>query len=418
MPEMLLPNDEPKSSPLSDLIPTVAGNLVSSKGLIERVIEEFDAEFDDDRVTSATEVEKRTMVRDVAKYVFAVEGLLFPIEEQAKIIQKVYAEVVDFGGLDALFADPTITTIVIDGADKVAIRYAPGSDLVQSDAVFESNQHLRRIMNRLVKRAGAEFLEEIPILELGLDVGERHLCANIVTPPFVTQLRADIRLHSPHVPTLGELRESGYLNDVGEKMLAAIAASPYGFVILGDTESGKTTLLNSMALLLNEAKIVAVERTGDMRLPETVGRYSVQWQTSELAGISLHERVTQALENQPTCLLLDEVRADDPQAIVPLLQDGAPRQCWSFRGSAESKRIRAALRILFQLGFGAETEHALTRFYEQLPFVIMVKRRKGKIQLLEIAEWQPNGDTFDYVPLIDMGWDGCELTGKAAVHVL
>src|SRR5690606_26253116 len=102
--------------------------------------------------------------------------------------------------------------------------------------------------------------------------------------------------------------------------LAALVASPYGLIVVGDTESGKTTLLDALANRLPaEAHVSSVERAGELRLPAAATRRTVRWPLGDEPGKSFGEQIWAALADAPDVLVLDEVRADDPAAIAPLL---------------------------------------------------------------------------------------------------
>ncbi|HEX2619352.1 MAG TPA: hypothetical protein VHL11_04370, partial [Phototrophicaceae bacterium] len=96
------------------------------------------------------------------------------------------------------------------------------------------------------------------------------------------------------------------------------------------------------------------------------------------------------------------------------------RQMWAFRGQADSKRLASALGMLARRGDATQSETLVRALYERLPFVIVVRRRKERLQLHSISEWQFLYDTDypDYVELMAQGWEGIELSGKQPTHSL
>jgi hypothetical protein len=118
-----------------------------------------------------------------------------------------------------------------------------------------------------------------------------------------------------------------------------------------------------------------------------------QWAVGERAGVSFGAQIGAALAQQPMCILLDEVRSDEPETIAPLLN--APlslRQIWSFRGATETQRLQASLGMLARRADTSRSEAMVRALYERLPFVVTLRRREGKIQIRSIAEWQFNDD--------------------------
>jgi pilus assembly protein CpaF len=413
MDDLLHDDDRDDKRNLPVFLPSHVGRTVSLKGLLERIMEQFNNEFDASAPAwqaADTPVKKRALLRDVVDYVITVEHVALTLKEKSEISQLAYSELCAYSGLDSLFAHPDITTILIEGADKLAVRYAIGTEIIPLVPIFDDSKHLTRIITRLLAHANAEPHPDTPIIETGLTINGRPVSVNVVFPPTSAEITADVRVHPATLPTFADLVRTGYLDERARAMLEAIARSDYGFVVVGDTESGKTTLLNLMAHLLpNASGIVSVERAGEMRLPDGATQKRVQWRTATQAPRSFAECVQDALELAPTCLLLDEVRADDAEALAPLLaMDNAPRQAWAFRGTAEAKRMKSALSMTARMADRSQPEAMVDALYRRLPFVISVKRRKGWAGLQAIGEWQyPDGSPYpDYVPLLVRDDDG------------
>lgn len=404
------------------------GRTVSLRGLVERIVEEYHIEHGENESDAAqaadTPTERRKLVKDVANYIFSVESVQLILPEQARIISNAYGELFGYGPLDELLTDETVTTISLEGVDKAAIRYAPGTELVKfEDPLFEDLHHFRTTLKRMLYDAGAELRPDIPIIETGLTYEGRRVSISVVAPPFVTELAADIRVHPKEVPTLQSLVDNEVMPQKAHDLLVAIAKSEHGFIIVGDTESGKTTLLSMLLQdIPNGDNIVTVERASELAVPEGATQYQPKWQTvHDSSWVTFGERIQEALDRDASTIVLDEVRADEPETIMPLLDNvGVPRQIWSMRGASDASRIRSALGTLARMSNPAAPEAMVFQLYERLPFVIIVKRRRGYLQLLEIAEWQfPDGyqetNDFvyaDYIALMEMGWEGCQMTGR------
>jgi type IV secretory pathway ATPase VirB11/archaellum biosynthesis ATPase len=400
---------------------------MSVAALIERIVGAFNEEHGEGKAESPamkdadTPTKRMKLLLATTDYVLAVESVQISQNEKADILRRVYSELFGYGPLDTLFADERITTISLDGMDKASARYGHG-DLIPIGPLFEDNQHLRQTLSRLLRDARAELSEEQPFVEAGLRVEGRPVCLNLMTPPITIQLRADIRVHPKTLPTLDDLVAQNFMPTEAAALLRALTQSPQGFVIVGDTESGKTTLLSVLAQLLPEPdKLASVERAGELRLPIGAQQWVVRWRFGEQKPVSFVEQVSAALENQPKTILLDEVRADQPEAVALLLtQPEAPRQIWSFRGASDANRIRSALGMVARRANPTQSEAMVHALYERLPFIVAIKRTKGTLQVRGIAEWQypPGAEYPDYVELLTTGWEGLEFTGKRPTHPL
>jgi hypothetical protein len=160
---------------------------------------------------------------------------------------------------------------------------------------------------------------------------------------------------------------------------------------------------------------ISVERAGELRLPPGVQRLMPKWPVGDTPAVTFGEQIGNALEKQPVCIILDEVRSDEPQTIAPLLgMDNPPRQIWSFRGAIFAKRLQSALGMLARRADFGQGEEMVRALHERLPFVITVMRSNGQLRLWSVGEWQfKDGSGYPTYTLL-MNTEGGEikLTGE------
>ncbi len=399
-----------------ELLPGQMGRrLISIQALLERIEKAFLEEHSEDSLAEAdTSAKRLKLILGTIDYVLAVESIQMSNDEKAKLIGKTYSNLFGYGPLDPLFLDERVTTISLDGPNKAFVRYGHG-DLVSTGPIFQDEAHLRRILRRILVDADTDFHDDQPFIETGLRVDNRPVSINIISPPLSFDFNVDIRVHPKNALSLDDLVESGFLTAQAAALLTALMQSPHGFVIVGDTEAGKTTLLSAlMQLLPNPNQAIAVERAGELHLPEGVKRLMTVWPGKNDSGLSFGAQIGAALAQKPACLILDEVRADEPETIAPLLSEAdAPRQIWSFRGPFDAKRLRNALSMLARRADFAQGEAMVTAMYHRLPFVVTVWRVRGQIHLYSIGEWQfRNSDYPDYVLLMKSEDSELKLTGE------
>ena len=401
-----------------ELIPAQLGHRrISYQALLEKIEHEFIEEHaDSDLLREADTTQKRLkLLLGTVDYVMAVESIQLSNNDKADLMRAAYSNLFGYGPLDALFMDDRVTTITLEGADKAAVRYGHG-DLQSIGPLFEDEVHLVRILRRLLADAGTELHDDLPYIETGLTVAERPVCLTLFTPAMAFGYNADIRVHPKEAPSLDDLVQSGFMTQQAADVMAALVRSEHGLVIVGDTEAGKTTLLSALGQLLPESdSVVAVERAGELRLPDNMQRRVVMW-----PGSTFGEQIAAALAQQPRCVILDEVRSDEPQSIAPLLDaPDAPRQIWSFRGPFDSKRLRNALGMLARRADVGRGEALVKALYQRLPFVVTVWRARGQIKLYSISEWQHHESDYpEYVGLVDTIDGQLKLTGERPVRQL
>lgn len=417
-------NPRPKR-PEPQLISAQLGNRwISLAALVERIEAAFIEEHGTDSpavLEADTPTKRLRLVLETADYLLSVESVQVTQDEKAEIVARVYSYLFSYGPLDKLFLDESITTISLEGAERASIRKEHG-ELESLGSLFQDDEHFLRVVKRLLVDAGAELQEDQPYMEFGLTVGERPICLNLLAPPITFQLTADIRVHPKTLPKWDDLLTADFLNEQALQLLKALAASDHGLAIVGEPESGKTTLLNLLANELPDPdKLTSVERAGELRLPPGANRLVVKWPVGETAGISFGDQIGYALENNPDCILLDEVRADEPRSIGPLLEmDNAPRQIWSFRGAIFAKRLQNALGMLARRADVGQGETLVRALYERLPFVITVNRINGVLRLWGISEWQfkHSADYPTYTPLMQVEEGVLKFTGERPIKPL
>lgn len=401
-----LSNTEDNRTP--KLIPSRLGSrFVSVQALLEQIERAFEEEYAGTTELSEalTPVKRLHLINETVNYVLAVESIQLDTAERAKLVQQAYSHLFGYGPLDALLRDDRITTITLDGPDKAAVRHGHG-DLVAVGPLFDSVAQMRRILRRMLVDAGTDLYDDQPVVETGLVVADRRICLNLIAPPLTPSYTADIRAHPTQPLSLSDLTKAGFLTPEAEELLTQLIRSSHGFAIVGDTESGKTTLLSALAWLLPEpTHAIAVERAGEMSLPEGITRLKARWRNGTEPAVTFGEQIGAALARPATCILLDEVRTDEPQAVAPLLsRPDVPRQIWSFRGPFDSKRLRNALSMLARRSDMSQSEAQVQALFRRLPFVVTVWRARGVIGVYSVGEWQltQSHDYPEYVPLLQM----------------
>jgi type IV secretory pathway ATPase VirB11/archaellum biosynthesis ATPase len=390
--------------------------MVSVRALVERAAEEFHHEYGSNHPVvreAVSRVDRLKLVREVVLYIVGVESVQLEPRDMAALIEETYAELFGYGLLDRLLTDERVTTITFDGLDKVAARFG-FANLEPQERIFEEPAHMARMLERMLRDGDAELRDDIPYYEVGILHEGRRLCVNMVLPPVTNTLNGYIRVHPRTPPTLDSFTSSA---DAIE-LLTAIARSPHGVIVVGESESGKTSLLAALIRTAGPTDAVAVERAGEMSLPDDVKRLRVQWPVGDRPFVSFGHRILQALDQHPHTIILDEVRADEPEAVLHLLGDDAPaRQLWAFRGATEVKRLVPALGMLARRADydQATSDARVLTLHRRLPFVVTVRRRQEHIKITSIAEWQflmGEHELPSLVELMTQGWDGLERTQK------
>jgi type IV secretory pathway ATPase VirB11/archaellum biosynthesis ATPase len=365
-----------------------SGRAVSLAGILERIEAEFNAETGSriDLFFQADEPTRRTMIREVADYVLAVESIKLTRADRLAVLEMLYRELFSFGPLEPYLSDPVISEIKITGHDRVYVRRG-ADDMISVNAVFSDALHLERSVQRALAWAGTRLTENDPFLEVGVLLAGRPARLTVTGAPISPVLHADIRLHSPRPATLESLAD--VLDDSAAGLLRAIIAAGHGLMIVGDVGTAKTSLLQALLPLL-PAGSISVERARELRAPEGLRQRVAIPPAPDRAPVEFADQIVAALDEHPAWLVLDEVRFDESAALwSALTAANGPRCLWAFRGAIEPLRLRTAFGMAIrraQASIGQAVIHSA--LLDRLPFVALLARHNRQLKLVSIGEWQ------------------------------
>ncbi|HEX9096600.1 MAG TPA: ATPase, T2SS/T4P/T4SS family, partial [Candidatus Dormibacteraeota bacterium] len=138
-----------------------------------RLIENIDEGEDEDRAQRAERI------TEALNAVVAEMGLSLTKPEKARLLDSVLNDFLGLGPIEALISDPTITEIMVNGPDQIFVEHK--GKLTLSTVQFESEDQLRRVIDRIVSTIGRRIDEGSPMVDARLKDGSR---VNVIIPPL------------------------------------------------------------------------------------------------------------------------------------------------------------------------------------------------------------------------------------------
>jgi pilus assembly protein CpaF len=268
----------------------------------------YDAELD--------EKELAAKVRQTLQQVVESDEVLLTAADRARIIEEVSNEILGHGPLEPLLRDPTITEIMVNGADQVYIERE--GRLHPAPAAFDDDMHLRRTIEKIVGRVGRRIDEASPMVDARLPDGSR---VNAVIPPVsLDGPMLTIRKFSADPLTVRDLVAFGSFSPATAALLEACVRGRLNILISGGTGSGKTTTLNVLSgFVPSNERIITIEDAAELQLHQDhVVRMEARPANIEGRGqITARELVRNALRMRPDRIIVGEVRDG---AAVDMLQ--------------------------------------------------------------------------------------------------
>ncbi|UCD98669.1 MAG: CpaF family protein [Chloroflexota bacterium] len=296
-----VPSSSPQRDTYSDLKTRVQNRLLA----------ELDPTMD---VTRVGEV--RNTIQDLFEQVLAEENIVLTRQERHRLFEQIAAEILGLGPLQPLLEDGEITEIMVNGAKNIYIEKK--GKIHRMPITFESDDHVMRIIDRIVAPLGRRIDESSPYVDARLDDGSR---VNAVIPPIsLVGPVLTIRKFPENPITLEQLIEYGTLTEEIIEFLRACVVARLNIVISGGTGSGKTTLLNVLSQFIpSDERIVTIENAAELQLrQEHVVTLESRPPNIEGKGeITIRQLVINSLRMRPDRIIVGEIR---DEAALDMLQ--------------------------------------------------------------------------------------------------
>lgn len=228
-------------------------------------------------------------------------------DDRSKVIKEVLEESLGLGPLEDLLSDPQVSEIMVNGAKKIFIEKS--GKVVTSPVTFTSNDHLRRIIERIVLPLGRQINTSTPYVDARLKDGSR---VNAVIEPLAIDGPAvTIRKFKKGGITPDKYIEYGSMNSNMIQFLRICVENGLNVVISGGTGSGKTTLLNMMSSFIpSNERIITVEDAAELQMQqEHVVRLETRPPSMEgTNAVTIRDLIKNALRMRPDRIVVGECR--------------------------------------------------------------------------------------------------------------
>src|SRR5574339_633800 len=294
-----------------------AGSYFDLKTRVQnKLLSELDPSMD---ITRTDEV--RRTIQDLFEQILAEENIVLSRPEKARLFEQIAAEILGLGPLQPLLEDDTITEVMVNGAKNIYIERK--GKIHRVPVTFENNDHVMRIIDRIVAPLGRRIDESSPYVDARLPDGSR---VNAVIPPIsLVGPVLTIRNFSKNPITVEQLIQFGTVTQEGVQFLKACVESRINLVISGGTGSGKTTLLNVLSgFIPADERIITIENAAELQLrQEHVVTLESRPPNIEGRGeITIRDLVVNSLRMRPERIIVGECRGGETLDMLQAMNTG------------------------------------------------------------------------------------------------
>lgn len=290
------------------------------KDLKERIQDKLVAELDPTMDVSRTDEVRRT-IQDMFEQILAQENIILSRSERERLFEGIVAEILGFGPLEVLLADETVSEIMVNGPEKVFVERK--GKLQKTNITFESNEHVLKVIDRIVSPLGRRIDESSPYVDARLPDGSR---VNAIIPPLALNgPTLTIRKFEKDPLTIEDLIRFGSMSPEVAEFLKACVKARLNVVVSGGTGSGKTTLLNVLSSFIpNDERIITVENAAELQLrQEHVVTLESRPPNIEGKGeVTIRDLVINTLRMRPDRVVVGECRGGETLDMLQAMNTG------------------------------------------------------------------------------------------------
>ena len=238
-----------------------------------------------------------------------------------RMLRELMHEVFGLGPLEGLMQDSSVSDILVNGPHEVFIER--NGRLEHADIVFADQQHVMRIIQRIVSRVGRRIDEVSPMVDARLPDGSR---INAIVPPLALEgPKLSIRRFGANPLSAGDLVDNGSIRSEMMKFLDAAVQARVSCLISGGTGSGKTTLLNGLsAFIPQDERLITIEDSAELilRHPHIVRLETRNANIEGTGEATQRDLVRNSLRMRPDRIIVGEVRGGEALDMLQAMNTG------------------------------------------------------------------------------------------------
>lgn len=260
------------------------------------------------------------VIEQVADYVARMH-LAISRYETEQLAEELVDELTGFGPLEVLLRDPSVTEILVNGPHRVFVERA--GKLHHSHLRFIDDQHVERVMQRILAPLGRRLDESSPMVDARLPDGSR---VNAIIPPIALDGPClSIRKFRKDMLKSSDLVAMQTIDDAIYNFLLEAVGKRCNILISGGTGTGKTTLLNILSQLIDpQERLVTIEDVAELQLghPHVV-RLETRPPNAEGYGeVKSSDLIRNALRMRPDRIILGEIRGMEVLDVMTAMNTG------------------------------------------------------------------------------------------------
>ena len=322
---------------------------------------------------------------ELAKVVDA-QNLVLSADERATMIREIEDDALGLGPVQQLLEAPEITEIMVNGYDTIYIER--GGVISPTSLRFVDEEHLRRVIERIVGRVGRRIDESSPLVDARLPDGSR---VNAVIPPLAVKGSSlTIRKFSERPYSVDDLIGFGSFTRPLAEFLNGCVQAKLNVLISGGTGTGKTTLLNVLSSFIpSNERIVTIEDAVELRLQqEHVIVLESRPPNIEGSGeVTIRDLVRNSLRMRPDRIVVGECRGGEALDMLQAMNTGHNGSISTIHANSPRDCIARLETLVLMAGMDLPLRAIREQVASAIDVVIQLQRlRDGSRRVTQVTE--------------------------------
>ncbi|MGI8967991.1 MAG: CpaF family protein [Chloroflexota bacterium] len=325
----------------------------------------------------------------------ALDGIQPARVDYMRILDSISNEVLGYGPIQALLDDETCTEIMVNGYDQVFVERFGRLHL--SDVTFDDENHVMRVIDKIVAPLGRRVDESSPMVDARLPDGSR---VNAIIPPLSLIGPVLTIRRFPKQPLMSDdlVRLGSMTRDMADFLSAAVRAH-VNIVVAGGTGSGKTTLLNVLSSFIpNGERIVTIEDAAELQLIQD-HVITLEARPSNIDGrgaVHIRDLVKNCLRMRPDRIIVGECRGGETLDMLQAMNTGHDGSLTTVHANNPRETLSRLETMVLMAGMDLPVRAIRDQVGKAIHLIVQQDRlQDGTRKVVSIAEVQGlEGDTI------------------------
>src|SRR5213593_2560051 len=352
-------------------------------------------------------------VSRLAEDLLLAENTPLSLVERERLVSEVHDELFGLGPLEPLLGDPTISDILVNSYSNIYIERR--GKLEKTAISFKDDEHLRRVIERIVSTVGRRIDEAQPMVDARLPDGSR---VNAIIPPLAIDGPVlSIRRFGTDPLKMQQLIQNGALTKEIAILFEMCVRARLNIIISGGTGAGKTTLLNALsASIPADERIVTIEDSAELQLQQPhIVRLETRPPNIEGKGeVAQRDLVKNALRMRPDRIVIGEVRGPEAIDMLQAMNTGHDGSLTTIHANSPRDALARLETMIQMTGMRLSDRAMRQQIASAVDLVIQVARlTDGTRRIVSISEITGmEGETTAMQEIFQFERTGVDASGK------